>query len=177
MKLFDGLSIECLAKADYAKTGQEWVLFLKPATLRKATKRLYDQGYFLEDICALDSTDGILLVYHFDSMVKPGRITFKVLTSREEPKVPTISDIFHGANWHERETYDFHGVDFEGHPDLIPLLLPAEEDQRIDPPLLKSDKTRSGLKSIMSLYETESCSGAVQALFADDPAEETPAAG
>lgn len=177
MKLFDGLPVECKARADFAKTGQEWVFFLKPTVLRKAAQRLYKDGWFVEDVLALDTTDGMLVVYHFDKMTKPGRITLKVLVSGAEPKVPTISDIFQGADWHERETCDFHGVVFEGHANLIPLLLPAEEDQRIEPPLLKTDKKRTGLKSLMSLYETETCSAAVEALFADEPAEEAPAEG
>jgi NADH-quinone oxidoreductase subunit C len=177
MKLFDNLPIECKARADYEKTGQEWVFFFKPGVLRKAAQRLYKDGWFLEDLLALDTTDGMLLVYHFDKMSRPGRVTLKVLTSGTEPKIPTISDIYQGADWHEREVYDFHGVVFEGHPNLIPLLLPAEEDQRIEPPLLKTDKKRTGLKNLMSLYETEVCSAAVEALFTEEPAEEAPAEG
>ncbi|MGE4293172.1 MAG: NADH-quinone oxidoreductase subunit C [Desulfovibrio sp.] len=177
MNLFDGLPLECKAKADFAATGQEWVFFLKPTVLRKAVTRLREDAWFIEDVFALDTTDGILVVYHFDKMTSPGRVTLKVLVSRENPTVPTISDIFQGADWHERETFDFHGVLFEGHQNLIPLLLPAEEDQRIAPPLLKDDKKRLGLKAVMSLYETQACTDAIKALFADAPAEEAPAAG
>lgn len=177
MNLFDGLPLECLAKADYAATGQAWVVFLKPAVLRKAVQRLRDDDWFLEDVFALDTADGILLLYHFDKMFRPGRITLKVLVSHEEPKVPTISDIFQGADWHERETYDFHGVQFEGHPNLIPLLLPAEEDMRVAPPLLKDPKKRLGIKAIMVLGEPVICSDAVKALFADESADKAPTAG
>jgi len=42
--------------------------------------------------------------------------------------VPTISAVFPGANWHERETHDFFGIRFAGHPNLIPLLLPEDAD-------------------------------------------------
>lgn len=177
MKLFDGLPMECKIKAEFAATGQEWVVFLKPTVLRKAVQRLRDDAWFVEDVLALDTTDGILVVYHFDKMSRPGRVTLKVLISRDAPKIPTISDIFQGADWHERETYDFHGVIFEGHQNLIPLLLPAEEDQRIAPPLLKDDKKRTGLKTIMSLNEPEVCTAAIKALFADEPAEAAPAEG
>lgn len=177
MNLFDGLPLECKVKADFAATGQEWVLFLKPSVLRKAVQRLRDDAWHIEDVLALDTTDGILVIYHFDKMSRPGRVALKVLVSRENPSVPTISDIFQGADWHERETFDFHGVNFEGHENLIPLLLPAEEDQRIDPPLLKDDKRRLALKSVMSLGEPEVCTDAIKALFADEPAEEAPTAG
>ena len=45
---------------------------------------------------------------------------------RDRPQLPTISTVFPGANWHERETHDFFGIRFEGHPDLSPLLLPED---------------------------------------------------
>jgi NADH-quinone oxidoreductase subunit C len=51
--------------------------------------------------------------------------------------MPTISDIFDGANWHERETRDMFGVVFTGHPYLEPLLLPEEDADRR--PLLKAE--------------------------------------
>jgi len=47
---------------------------------------------------------------------------------RDKPEVPTISHIYQGANWHERETHDFFGIKFIGHPDLSPLLLPEDAD-------------------------------------------------
>jgi len=42
--------------------------------------------------------------------------------------LPTISSVHPGANWHERETHDFFGVQFTGHPDMSPLLLPEDAD-------------------------------------------------
>jgi NADH-quinone oxidoreductase subunit C len=40
--------------------------------------------------------------------------------------VPTISDLYPGANWHERETWELFGIGFEGHPQLVKLLLPEQ---------------------------------------------------
>ncbi len=45
---------------------------------------------------------------------------------RDEPRMPTITDVYAGANWHERETYDMFGIVFEGHPGLLPRLLTVE---------------------------------------------------
>jgi NADH-quinone oxidoreductase subunit C len=61
------------------------------------------------------------VVYHFLSPTKNARIRVKLETDEATP-VPSIIDVFPGANWHERETYDLYGVLFTGHPDLRRLL-------------------------------------------------------
>jgi NADH-quinone oxidoreductase subunit C len=70
--------------------------------------------------------------------------------------VPTISDIFHGANWHERETRDMFGVLFSGHPFLEPLLLP-EEDKDLKP-LLKKPAALKGADKVRRVDETTTLS-------------------
>ena len=62
------------------------------------------------------------------------RVVIRCKVQRSNPEVPTISSISSGANWHERETHDFFGIKFTGHPDLSPLLLPEDADFH---PLLK----------------------------------------
>jgi NADH-quinone oxidoreductase subunit C len=62
------------------------------------------------------------------------RVVVRCKMPRSNPEVPTISSICSGANWHERETHDFFGIKFTGHPDLSPLLLPEDADFH---PLLK----------------------------------------
>ncbi|HWB88920.1 MAG TPA: NADH-quinone oxidoreductase subunit C [Acidimicrobiia bacterium] len=52
-----------------------------------------------------------------------------------EPRIPTLVDVYAGANWHEREAYEMFGIDFEGHPNLIHLYLP---DSFLGNPLRKS---------------------------------------
>jgi NADH-quinone oxidoreductase subunit C len=61
------------------------------------------------------------VVYHFLSPTKNARVRVKVETD-EATAVPSIIDVFPGANWYERETYDLYGVLFTGHPDLRRLL-------------------------------------------------------
>jgi NADH-quinone oxidoreductase subunit C len=61
------------------------------------------------------------VVYHFLSPTKNARIRVKAETDEATP-VPSIIDIFPGADWYERETYDLYGVLFTGHPDLRRLL-------------------------------------------------------
>jgi len=61
------------------------------------------------------------VVYHFLSPTKNTRVRVKVETDEATP-VPSITDVFPGADWFERETYDLYGVLFTGHPDLRRLL-------------------------------------------------------
>jgi NADH-quinone oxidoreductase subunit C len=60
--------------------------------------------------------------YHVHSLVNNQRLRIRVFVPIENPSVPTITDIYVGANWLERETYDFFGVNFVGHPNLTRIL-------------------------------------------------------
>ncbi len=53
-------------------------------------------------------------------------IAVKVFTPRSQPVIPTVSDIWPAADWHEREAYDLFGIDFSDHPDLRRILLPED---------------------------------------------------
>jgi NADH-quinone oxidoreductase subunit C len=61
------------------------------------------------------------VVYHFLSPTKNARVRVKVETDEATP-VPSLIDVFPGANWMERETYDLYGVLFSGHPDMRRIL-------------------------------------------------------
>ena len=64
------------------------------------------------------------VVYHLASMSKPhGPITLKVQVPRDKPVVASVTPIWRGAEFQEREVYDLFGVTFEGHPDLRRILL------------------------------------------------------
>lgn len=70
------------------------------------------------------------VVYHLSSFSKRHRIVLKVILPRwkddkpgELPEVPTVTHIWQGANWHEREVYDLSGIHFVGHPELTRILL------------------------------------------------------
>ena len=65
-------------------------------------------------------------VYSLLSVVHVARFTLKVRVSEEQPRVPTVVGVWPTANWHERETYDFFGLTFTGHPDMTRILLPED---------------------------------------------------
>jgi NADH-quinone oxidoreductase subunit C len=69
-----------------------------------------------------DKGSEFAVVYHLHSWTNNFRLRLKVFLPAENPSIRSIVDIYNGANWMERETYDFFGINFEGHPDLRRIL-------------------------------------------------------
>lgn len=69
-----------------------------------------------------DTEREIRVSYHLHSLVNNVRLRINAFLPISNPSIPTITDIYVGANWLERETYDFFGVNFEGHPNLVRIL-------------------------------------------------------
>src|ERR1700759_499109 len=106
------------------------------------------QFIFLTDITAIhypeqEKQTGV--IYHLHSLVNNVRIRIKVFMADGDVHIPTATGLWHGANWMERETYDFFGVIFDGHPDLRRILnvddmtafpmrkeFPLEDPNRVD---------------------------------------------
>jgi len=81
---------------------------------------------FLTDVCGIHYPEfpekEIGVVYHLHNMMTNFRLRLKIFMSRENIEVDSLVDLYAGANWMERETYDFFGIKFKGHPDLRPIL-------------------------------------------------------
>ena len=107
------------------------------------------QFHFLTDICAVHYPDReneeLAVVYHLHNMPTNQRVRMKVFLPVAKPDVNSATAIWPAANWMERETYDFFGVNFIGHPNLIRVLnvdvmdyfpmrkeFPFEDQSRID---------------------------------------------
>jgi NADH-quinone oxidoreductase subunit C len=133
----------------YPQSGSHFDLCLDIDHLVPAVRSLYDSGYFLEDIAGVDVDEGIMLIYHFDRYEAARRVTLRLTVPHAVPKAPSIAAIFSGADWHERECFDFFGVRFDNHPGLKPLLLPEDFDQH---PLIK-EKGRRSLYALMPLAQ------------------------
>lgn len=77
---------------------------------------------FLTDICAVHFPDQkgreLAIVYHLHNLQDNVRIRYKVFTSIDNPDIFTATGLYQSANWMERETYDFFGINFVGHPNL-----------------------------------------------------------
>ncbi|MCX7879109.1 MAG: NADH-quinone oxidoreductase subunit C [Ignavibacteria bacterium] len=81
---------------------------------------------YLMCISAVDFSENLEVVYHIYSMNKKHKVILKVSVPKENPVVPSIERIWRSADWHEREAYDLLGVVFEGHHNLIRILLPYD---------------------------------------------------
>jgi NADH-quinone oxidoreductase subunit C len=102
----------------------------------KVLQYLYDEptlGFqFLTDLCAVNYPDDkgreLAVVYHLHNLLENTRIRFKVFTSIENTDVFTASKLFSAADWMERETFDFYGINFVGHHNLKRILNVDEMD-------------------------------------------------
>ncbi len=77
-------------------------------------------------LSGVDYPNNFGVIYHLFSMKYHHKIAVKVDLSKDDPAVPSVADIWHGANWFEREVYDLYGIKFNGHPDLTRILLPDD---------------------------------------------------
>ena len=82
---------------------------------------------FLTDICGIHYPDNeterqFAVAYHMHNWMDNVRIRFKCFISAENPEIDSAIGMFLGANWQERETYDFYGIIFKGHPQLKRIL-------------------------------------------------------
>jgi NADH-quinone oxidoreductase subunit C len=107
---------------------------------------------FLEDLTAVDwpKKNLVEVVYHLVSFTHRHTFVVKVEADRAAATVPTVSGVWKGANWFEREVYDLFGVDFPGHPDLRRTMLP---DDWIGHPLRKDYQEAGGWHGISNVRE------------------------
>ena len=128
--------------------------FSSPKDLNlKVLQFLFDDAelrfQFLTDITAVHYPDNkgieLAVVYHLHNLVDNVRIRFKVFTDINKPDVFSATALYQSANWMERETFDFYGVNFVGHPNLKRILnvddmeyfpmrkeFPLEDQSRLD---------------------------------------------
>lgn len=93
---------------------------------------------YLADLCGVDYKDSeprFAVTYQLYSIPDSNHsVRVKTYTDSVQSKLPTVTNIWKTANWHEREVYDMFGIKFEGHPDLRRILMP---DNFVGHPLRK----------------------------------------
>ncbi|WP_299284736.1 NADH-quinone oxidoreductase subunit C [uncultured Mucilaginibacter sp.] len=145
-----------------SKFGEQIVLLSEPSDLpnfETSREKITDvlsflktdptfQFNYLTDITAVhypDKEKKFAVVYHLHSFVNNVRIRVKVFLTEDDVHIPTATNLWNGANWMERETYDYFGIEFDGHPDLRRILnvddmtvfpmrkeFPLEDPNRVD---------------------------------------------
>ena len=113
-----------------------------PADLRKEMERLRAEEHmdFLENLTGLDwEEEGLGVIYQLESTETGKRVSLKsVCADRENPMLPSVSDLWDIANIYEREVYDFYGIIFTGHPDMRRIFL---REDWVGFPMRKDDET------------------------------------
>lgn len=104
-------------------------LKLQLSALQQVCTLLADRGFdYLADITAIDWRDRIEVVYQLTSLASNQKLALRVDLDRDRPEVDSLSGIWKGAEFQEREAFDLMGVVFRGHPDLRRILLPEDWD-------------------------------------------------
>lgn len=118
---------------DYAAKGYHLDATVAPDQVVSAAEQLDHVGFALDTVTGVDwlAQGQMEVVYDYFHPTRPLRVVVRARIPRDNPEIPTISHVFPGANWHERETHDFFGIKFRGHPNLTPFLLP--EDATLHP--------------------------------------------
>lgn len=148
-KALSDLDIRILEREYAAKGFHAKIMVADSNQIPKVAQVLYDLEYFIGFVTACHTEPAIQMLYQFARYDVDHRIMVQC-PANETNAVPTISHIFHGADWHERETKDFFGVTFDGHPNMAPLIL--DESDKDLKPLLKTEKK---LKSVDEIFVEE----------------------
>jgi NADH-quinone oxidoreductase subunit C len=113
---------------DYAQRGFHIDATVSPDQVVFAAEQMDKEGFSLDTITGVDwlADQQMEVVYDYLHATRPLRAVVRTRVPRDNPEVQTISKVFPGADWHERETHDFFGIRFLGHPNLTPFLLPED---------------------------------------------------
>jgi NADH-quinone oxidoreductase subunit C len=111
----------------FDETSDIFTFTVKKQSVVEIIKFLKEElGYqFLTDLCGVHYPDQELalgVVYHLHNFLSNTRIRVKTFASVANPEIDTLCPVFSAANWMERETYDFFGIIFVNHPNLIRIL-------------------------------------------------------
>lgn len=101
---------------------------------------------FLTDVCGIhypdnDANRQFTVVYHMHNWYDNVRIRIKCFLNADNPEIDTVTGLFLSANWQERETYDFYGIIFKGHPQLKRIL---NMDEMVSFPMRKEFPLEDG---------------------------------
>lgn len=101
------------------------VAVIEKEDLLNVAEKVKEMGFdHLSVITGIDYGDRFEVIYNFFSYKKRQNLVLKVILDHEAPEVVSLTSLWKGADWLERETYDLVGIRFTGHPNLVRILLP-----------------------------------------------------
>lgn len=112
----------------FEEKGLHLEVTVEPANVVEAAKLLDREGFAIDAVTGMDwpKQDLLEVVYDYLHFQTGLRVAVRARVPRKDPKLPTISKVYSGADWHERETHEFFGIEFTGHRDLSNFLLPED---------------------------------------------------
>jgi NADH-quinone oxidoreductase subunit C len=117
------------------QVGRELRLHVLPNALVRLAGFCKDRGFqYPADITAVDTGTELRVVYRLLALDSGQQVVISVQVPRAGGRLPTLCEVFQGAEWPEREVYDLFGVSFDGHPNLRRILLTDDWEGH---PLLK----------------------------------------
>jgi NADH-quinone oxidoreductase subunit C len=137
-------------ETDYDQRGYHLEVVLTVNQVREFAQKAYGLGFYLVFVAGFQVRpdqetssphSGLAVVYQYARHDRQYRIKAWALVP-DSLEIPSISDIYQGADWHERETRDFYGIVFSGHHNLKPLLM-ADQDADFHPLLKEEAKLKS----------------------------------
>lgn len=113
---------------DFALKGYHLDATIPAEQVVSAAIEMDGEGFALDTITGVDwlAEGKMEVVYDYFHPGTGLRAVVRTRIPRENAEISTISAVFSGADWHERETHDFFGIRFLGHPNLTPFLLPED---------------------------------------------------
>ncbi len=111
----------------------ELTLYIHPARIVEVCRSLKDEQKFvrLSSITAVDWTPAVPrfeVVYHVHSIERNLRVRLKCRLGGDPAEIDSLTSVWRGANWYEREVFDLFGIHFRNHPNLSRLLMPEDWD-------------------------------------------------
>ena len=128
LKALSGLGPDALSGADFDRN--ELTLTVDSGRLAAAASALRQAGYnFFEDMTAVDwfpASPRFQLSYHLLSLGLKERIRLRTFVDEANPSIESLTSLWPGANYYEREVFDLFGIRFQGHPNLRRILMPDD---------------------------------------------------
>ena len=120
-EIFNDLEPQVSAAVDEAIAAVKPEHILQACRISKEDPRLAFN--YLRCLSGVDYQDRFEVVYHPYSLEKGHKMVLKTSVPPDQPRVPSVVTVWRAADWFEREGADLFGIEFEGHPNLAPLIL------------------------------------------------------